>query len=110
MEGLQVTSPPGYPVQDRKAERTETRVMFLGGPLDHAIRSVPADTIRRDRPVSETYKHSPMLDRHAKGPELTYQLTQFISGPWKWWSYILAGHEPPLSHVIDSNPYPFYKQ
>lgn len=105
-----MTSPPGYPIQDRKAQATETRVMFLGGPLDHAIRSVPADEIRRDRPASPTYKHSPMLDRYAKGPEVTYRLARITSGLWVWWVYILAGHTPAPSHLLDAKPNEFYRQ
>lgn len=84
--------------------------MFLGGPLDHAIRHVAADEIRRDRPAADEYfqhgysEGSKRLDQTAR-----YELRRCESGPWVWYVYVLAGHEPPASHLIDANPGPFYR-
>lgn len=72
------------------------RIMFLGGPLDHAVRQVEHAEGHPDRPSSETYRS---LD-------LTYWLHRVDVGERAWFCYVLEGHTPSRLALLDTNPYP----
>lgn len=100
-----------------QAKRGETRVMFLGGALDHGIRAVPADEIDPRRPRAGFYKN-PVFIKYAVprdevvGPETPheiYELRKCASGNWHWWAYVLIGYDPPVSHLLDADPGPYYR-
>jgi hypothetical protein len=70
------------------------KIMFLGGPLDHAIRAVEG------RPGAIFY---PLTGE--PGGRSMYRLTAVRADPkYLWWVYVLDGHNPPVQHLLDGMP------
>lgn len=75
--------------------------MFLGGELDHTIRTVPPDEINPGRPSMMTVLHQSRLG----GDPVQYTANRCASGPRVWWCFILDGYSPPVGHLLDADPH-----
>lgn len=77
-----------------------TPVMFLGGPLDHAVRQVAAHPAGSSRPDREIV--FALDDDYGK---VIYRLHSVVADPkYHWWCYVLDGYAPPTRHLIDAAP------
>lgn len=116
LDAIDPTDPVGNPgYYNASRPKGQVRVMFLGGPLDHAIRFVPCDPRHQDRPTSDVIFHAKPLpfNRPIGGapepvemPKLTYRLHRVDTGMGAWFCYVLDGHEPSRSSLLDTNPFP----
>lgn len=92
-------------------------VMFLGGPLDHAIREVPADyglprecyvyqDIRDVYPGGPTMSYSDYPCRRDIVDQVVYQRHRLMldASPHRWWAYVAPGYEVTPQDVIDALP------
>lgn len=96
---------------DLRADRGQTRVMLLGGRRHRTVQSFDADPIRPQRPKRETIRIPiPAGPDGAMMPNEVYELTQFISGPWKWWAYVLRGYEATRGDAVLAKSDEFYRQ
>ncbi len=84
--------------------------MFLGGPLDHSTRRMPV-TDGLLTPLQDTYTQitpaTAAWMRYSPAPErkvVTYRRTRCSSGGASWWAYVLAGHTPTPSDLLDARP------
>jgi hypothetical protein len=73
--------------------------MFLGGPLDHAVRQVVARPGASPRPDHEDY----FADVRGEG-KVRYRLGHVVVGPYRWWTYICVGHTPSPRDLLDAAP------
>ena len=102
---------PSYPAQFG-ALRGQMRIMFLGGPLDHAIRQVRHHPDHPDRPEDEVYRYKSSRTRWMNGtiqpdpPDLVYSLHKVDVGTHAWFCYLLEGYSPSKGALLDTNPYP----
>lgn len=84
-----------------------TPVMFLGGPLDHAVRQVVARPGASPRPAHDLYL-APV--RSNSNDLLQYRLRLVSAGPYRWWVYIAEGYTPSSQHLIDAAPTATFKE
>ena len=89
--------------------------MFLGGALDHTTRILPINgplCVPDEVYVAELKRHGKLKSGSwgmlppDERPTQTYARTRVTSGTKSWWVYVLVGHNPPRSHLLDANPYP----
>lgn len=98
---------------DHKEPQEEVRmqrIMFLGGDLDHTIRRVPVTSALNVPP--EVYKrHVPQtlswMQQHKEDPLPVqhYYRHRVSAGTDSWFCYILPGHEPSPSALLDTCPF-----
>lgn len=80
-------------------------IMFLGGPLDHAVRRVRK---AHGTPAAEVYKAIDVQKPMGKDI-VNYDRMRIEGGTRPAWCYILRGYNPPRGHVVDAIP-PFVKK
>ena len=88
------------PLTIHSTRRASVGFMFLGGPLDHTIRTIERDGIDPRQPAVLYHEHTPAGLQH-----LTYNATRCASGTTVWWCFVLDGYNPPVSHLLDANPF-----
>jgi hypothetical protein len=89
-------------VDEETGTRT-ARFLFLGGTRHRTWQELPIenDGPYRTRPVQpDVFVSRP----RGEEPEL-YHGRRCASGLKIWWVYVLAGHEPSRSDIIDAYPY-----
>lgn len=72
---------------------------FLGGPLHHMTRPMPADPETRD-PIQPTHTVP-----RATGGTITYKAIRIVSGDKVWWIYLADGETRTRGELIDTYPY-----
>jgi hypothetical protein len=89
-------------VDEETGPRT-ARFLFLGGTKHRTWQPLPIEDDGRGgaRPVDEVVEVVLLRDRDVE----IYQGVRCESGPKSWWAYVLAGHEPSRSDIIDAYPY-----
>ncbi len=109
LDSISSDDPVGNPYFNASRKpKNQVRVMFLGGRLDHTVRTVPSIEGHPDRPSDETYL-SPAVPRAPwLPPEYNeqYKLVRVDNSRGAWFCYILDGHTPSPSSLLDTNPYP----
>lgn len=112
------TDPVGNPHFPRRhlAPEDGLRVFFLGGPLGHTTRLVQRDPDHPARPAREKYVWAETRLQRPGGrlsvrepeplPKAVYVLTRVDTGITAWFCYVLEGHTPSRSDLLDANPYP----